>query len=171
MNGLTPPEGATLPERHPSFVTGEKIGPHFTRCFGCGPDHGTGLHISPVIGEGLELTAEFTVGEEHQGAPGLAHGGVLAAALDESLGMVATMLHKPYVTGRLEVDYRQPVPQSTTVHLRAWCEGASGRKLFLAAEARLGGPDGPVALRSKALFVEVGVEHFRDRTTDHEVNP
>ena len=56
----------------------------FHQCFGCGPDHPAGLHvrcfktadgvISPIIVPG-----------HYTGPPGAAHGGIVAAYLDEVL--------------------------------------------------------------------------------------
>ena len=83
----TPPEGSVIPERHPlSPETGAKIPSHYGHCFGCGELHPTGLHLVAHVGEGATITAEFTVTENHQGAPGLAHGGLLSLAFDEALG-------------------------------------------------------------------------------------
>ena len=69
----TAPEGAVIPERHPKApAIGSKIPSHFGHCFGCGELHPTGLHLVAYAGQGLDITAEFTVNENHQGAPGLA---------------------------------------------------------------------------------------------------
>jgi hypothetical protein len=38
----------------------------------------------------------------------------------------------------------------------------SGRRAYLEAEGRIGFPDGPIAVRAAALFVEVGMEHFAE---------
>ena len=68
-----------MPERHPlAPKPGEEIPSHLSMCFGCGSDHPTGLHMKSIAGEGLTATCEFTVTEMHQGAPGLAHGGLLS---------------------------------------------------------------------------------------------
>ena len=82
----TAPEGAAIPERHPlAPVAGSKIPSHFGHCFGCGELHPTGLHLVAYAGEGADITAQFTVTENHQGAPGLAHGGLLSLALMKHL--------------------------------------------------------------------------------------
>lgn len=156
----TPPPDATVPGRHPEAPVGRRLGPHYARCFGCGPDHPTGLHLEAISHDGVIVTAEFTVTELHQGAPGLAHGGVLAAAVDEALGMVLWLLRRPYVTGRLETDYVRPVPVGSRLHITARCTGISGRKAYLEAEVRMDAADGPVAVRGAALFVEVPISHF-----------
>ncbi len=79
----TPPDGAHIPERHPQShrTTGSQIPSHFKHCFGCGELHPTGLHLVAHVGQGADITAEFIVTENHQGAPGLAHGGLLIARL------------------------------------------------------------------------------------------
>ena len=65
--------------------------------------------MSITAGEGLTVSGDFTVTEHLQGAPGLAHGGLLTAAIDEILGSLNWLLAGPAVTGRLECDFRRPV--------------------------------------------------------------
>lgn len=141
-----PPPGAPLPS-------------HYAHCFGCG-DATNGLRMTSTAGEGLTVHAEFVVGEGHQGAPGLAHGGVLTAAFDETLGSLAALVRTPVVTGRLETDFLRPVPVGSTLHITATSDGVAGRKTYVSAVGRLDAPDGPAAVRARALFIAVGMEHF-----------
>ncbi|MGH3327705.1 MAG: PaaI family thioesterase [Streptomycetales bacterium] len=158
---LTPPPEATVPDPHPEAPPpGSQLGSHYHRCFGCGDDHDTGLHMHVAAGEGLTIHARFTVTEDHQGAPGLAHGGLLSCAFDEALGSINWLLRTPSVTGRLETEFRRPVPVGTTLYITGRCDGVSGRKIFLSAEGRLDDPEGPVAVRAAALFITVDVAHF-----------
>ncbi len=179
-----PPRSATAPAdldppaRHPEApAPGSVLPSHYHRCVACGPEHPTGLRMVTTAGEGATVTGEFTVTAEHQGAPGLAHGGVLATALDEVLGSLAWLLRKPMVTGRLETDMVRPVPVGTTLSLRAECLGFRGRRMYASATGRIGGPDGSIAIRAAAVFVVVPVEHFTEHgNLDHaqqefEVNP
>lgn len=157
----TPPADAVLPERNPNApAPGETIPTHYSRCYVCGDEHDAGLRLRVVAGEGLTLTGTFTVTEHHQGAPGLAHGGLLTAAFDDALGSLNWLLTAPAVTGRLEVDFRRPVPVGSTLHIAAQVVGVKGRKVFSRAVGRLDAPDGPVALTASALFIQVPVEHF-----------
>jgi acyl-coenzyme A thioesterase PaaI-like protein len=157
----TPPEGAVIPERHPKAPEiGTKIPSHFGHCFGCGELHPTGLHLVAQAGAGADLTAEFTVTENHQGAPGLAHGGLLSLAFDEALGKLMWLIRSPAVTARLETDFLKPVPIGTKLHITARITGQVNRKVYTAAEGRLGGPEGAVAVRAAALFVIVPMSHF-----------
>lgn len=167
---LTPPQDAQQPVRHPDApAPGEPLGAHYEHCFGCGSGQPHGLHLHARAGHGVDVTAEFTVQPEHQGAPGLAHGGVLATALDETLGSLGWLMHVIAVTGRLETDFRQPVPVGTVLHLEARATGVHGRKIYGSATGRIDGPDGPVAVRADALFIEVKVEHFVNNGRDEEI--
>ena len=105
-------------------------------------------------------TAEFTVTENHQGAPGLAHGGLLSLAFDEALGKLMWLIRAPAVTARLETDFLKPVPMGTTIHITARITGQVNRKVYTAAEGRLGGADGEIAVKAAALFVVVPMSHF-----------
>ncbi|MCZ0206926.1 PaaI family thioesterase [Streptomyces achromogenes] len=167
---LQPPADAGKPIRHPDApAPGELLGAHYEHCFGCGPGQPHGLHLAARAGEGVSLTAEFTVRPAHQGAPGLAHGGVLAAALDETLGSLNWLLRTIAVTGRLETDFVRPVPVGATLFLAAEVTAVAGRKIYSTATGRVGGPDGPVAVRADALFIEVKVDHFIDHGRREEI--
>ncbi|SCZ09326.1 Thioesterase superfamily protein [Streptomyces sp. 136MFCol5.1] len=158
------------PVRHPDApAPGELLGSHYEHCFGCGGGQAHGLHLQARAGEGVSVTAEFTVKPAHQGAPGLAHGGVLATALDETLGSLNWLLRVIAVTGRLETDFVRPVPVGTVLHLDAEITAVHGRKIYSCATGRIGGPDGPVAVRAEALFIEVKVDHFIENGRPAEI--
>ncbi len=157
------PDGAMIPQRHPKAPPiGSQIPSHFGHCFGCGELHPTGLHLVAHAGNGVDLTAEFTVTENHQGAPGLAHGGLLSLAFDEALGKLMWLLRAPAVTARLETDFLRPVPMGSTLHISARITGQVSRKVYCEAEGRLNSVDGELAVKAAALFVIVPMHHFLD---------
>lgn len=157
----TPPDGAIIPERHPEApATGTKIPSHFAHCFGCGEKHPTGLHLVAHVGDAMNITAEFVVSENHQGAPGLAHGGLLSLAFDEALGKLMWLLRAPAVTARLETDFLKPVPMGSKLFISAEITGQVSRKVYCSAIGRLNSADGEVAVRAAALFVIVPMSHF-----------
>ena len=157
----TPPEGAVIPPRHPDAPeTGTRIPSHFGHCFGCGELHPTGLHLVAHVGEEQNITAEFTVTENHQGAPGLAHGGLLSLAFDEALGKLMWLLRAPAVTGRLETDFLKPVPIGSKLFITAEITGQVNRKVYCSAVGRLNGPEGEIAVQAAALFIIVPMTHF-----------
>lgn len=154
-------EAIAPPQRHPDApAPGTPIASHYHLCFGCGVDHPTGLHLQITAGDGLVVTAEFVVDENHQGAPGLAHGGMLTTAFDETLSAVNWLLQKSAVTVHLETDFRRPVPVGSRVFIAAECTGVQGRRIHTKAVGRLNAADGPVAVHASAVFVEVPIEHF-----------
>ncbi len=175
----TPPDGvepAVRAEHAPA--PGVPMGQHYAHCFGCGEEHPTGLHLQVTAGEGVSVSAEFTVTDHHQGAPGLAHGGLLATAFDEAMGFLLWLVGRPAVTGRLETDYLLPVPVGTTLVMHCECLGVQRRKVYVRGVGRLGSADGPVAVRAAGLFIAVPLEHFSrhsrpgDETpTDRSYNP
>ena len=157
----TPPEGAPIPIRHEMApAIGTRIPSHFGYCFGCGDLHPTGLHLVAHAGEGVNLTAEFIVTLHHQGAPGLAHGGLLSLAFDEALGKLMWLIRSPAVTARLETDFLKPVPIGSTIHITAEITGKVSSKVYTSAQGCLDSPDGPIAVRASALFVIVPMKHF-----------
>ncbi|WP_367320348.1 PaaI family thioesterase [Streptomyces sp. HUAS ZL42] len=167
---LEPPADAVKPVRHSDApAPGELLGAHYEQCFGCGGEQPHGLLLEARAGEGVTVTAEFTVQPAHQGAPGLAHGGVLATALDETLGSLNWLLRTIAVTGRLETDFVRPVPVGTALYLEAEVTAVSGRKIYSRATGRIGGPEGPVAVRADALFIEVDVDHFVNHGREEEI--
>jgi acyl-coenzyme A thioesterase PaaI-like protein len=129
---------------------------HYNLCFGCGRDHPTGLRLE-MHGGGDRVTGSFLVGEHHQGAPGLAHGGIVSAALDEAMAFLLWLVERPAVTAHMEVDFRRPVPTGSRLDLEAVLEGIEGRKILARGTGRIGGE---VVATGRAVFVEVGIEHF-----------
>jgi acyl-coenzyme A thioesterase PaaI-like protein len=154
---------------------GSSLGQHYHRCYGCGNAVPGGLHMRFTVGDGVQVVSEFVVTDEHEGAAGLAHGGLLAAALDETQATLLWLLRVPAVTVRLETDFVAPVPVGSTVRIEATCLGIAGRKIYTAARGLLaaahrrsgsgpravaGSRSSTLVLRAAALFVEVPVEHF-----------
>jgi acyl-coenzyme A thioesterase PaaI-like protein len=156
-----------MPERHLKAPAAKsQIPSHFGHCFGCGELHVTGLHFKGIAGENLDLTGNFTVTENHQGAPGLAHGGLLSLAFDEALGKLMWLIRTPAVTGRLETDFLLPVPVGRTLYIDARITGQAGRKIYTQAEGRLDSPTGEIAVKAAALFISVPMEHFIKNLTE-----
>lgn len=151
-----------MPEPHPDApAPGTVVETHYSRCFGCGDEQEHGLHLRTSIADERTVAAQFTVTEAHQGAPGLAHGGLLACAFDEALGTtIGHLLRQPAVTGKLETEFVRPVPVGSTLFIKAALRGIAGRQVFASADGRLDAEDGPIAVRARAVFVIVPFKHF-----------
>ena len=135
-----------------------RIPPHHDpACWGCG-DNATGLRLPLPAEEGLtEYEAYVAFDERHQGGPGLVHGGIVSAVLDEACGLLATWYRFPAVTARLFVRFRRPVPINTELLVRARLDGATGRRLRVSGELTDG--DEPLA-EARAALLHVPLEHF-----------
>jgi acyl-coenzyme A thioesterase PaaI-like protein len=158
--GSITPAPALRPAAHPDApLPGTPISSHNPHCYACGDARG-GLRLTFTAAPDLSLTSAFTVTSDHQGAPGLAHGGVLSAVFDEALGVLQVYFREPAVTASLTTQYRRPVPVGSTLHIRAWVDRREGRKLWLCAVGHLDAPDGPVAVEASGLFLVVPHEHF-----------
>lgn len=132
------------------------IAAHQPHCMGCGPENPAGLGMRFRI-DGDRATTQLTLDRRHEGAPGFAHGGALAAALDDLLGTVLIILERPAVTASLTVDYRKPALLHRPYELEAWCDRIEGRKLYLAGTIK----DGDTLLaEARALFLQVDLGHF-----------
>lgn len=145
------------PPRSPDGAPGNALPPHSSQCMGCGPDNSAGLAMA-VRREGDDVVCDQTFDARQGGAPGLAHGGAVAAACDDLFGFVLYLVAEPAVTRTLEVGYRRPVRLGITHHIRARLEHREGRKLHLTAEGT--DPDGVVCFEARAVFVVVELEHF-----------
>ena len=131
--------------------------PHYPTCFGCGPDAEAGLHLLVRL-EGEQVVADYAFAPRHSGAPGIAHGGMVSALVDDLLGYTLYVVRAPGVTRRLEVDFLKPVLIGTTYAVRGRVDRRDGRKVFSSCEGTA--PDGTVAFRASGLFVIVPLEHF-----------
>ena len=83
--------------------------------------------------------------------PGYAHGGVLAAALDEAMALLLYAQDMFAVTRRLEVDLLAPAPVGAFVRVEAELEESDDRSLRLRASAA--GENGRELAVARAVFV------------------
>jgi acyl-coenzyme A thioesterase PaaI-like protein len=101
--------------------------------------------------EGDEARCRVTLGPAFEGPPGRAHGGVIAAIVDEAMGALLPALGTLAFTGRLSVDYLRPAPLGVPLEFRSWLAGQEGRRLHIACE---GSAEGVVFARAESTFVE-----------------
>jgi uncharacterized protein (TIGR00369 family) len=147
--------------RHPPSWTGPI-------CWGCayGID---GLGFDWTL-EGERLAARHVFPERYQGAPGIVHGGLVAAVLDEACGQVARSAVSPGVTSRLEIRYLAPVPVEHELRVGAELVGVQGRTAI--AEATVQDEAGLLLAHARAELTHVRPEYFlstpqgRTRGTD-----
>lgn len=110
------------------------------------------------VEEGAQTYAsEVTFGVHHQGGPGIAHGGIVGAALDEACGLLATWHRFPAVTARIAIRFRKPAPIGQPLRVTARVTADRGRKIEIAGELRHGGE---LLAEAEGAFLHVPLEHF-----------
>lgn len=84
-----------------------------TGCFGCSSSRLDGLRMR-FWRRGERVISEHAVPDTFHGAPGVAHGGIVATLFDEmSCAAAAWVFGGPVVTGELSVRYERPIPVET----------------------------------------------------------
>jgi acyl-coenzyme A thioesterase PaaI-like protein len=116
----------------------------------------TSLDLS-VRFEEEDVVADVVLQRAFEGAPGRAHGGIVAAAFDDVTGFVIGRLQEPAFTGELTVRYLAPVPVDEALEIRARLDGRERRKLFISAELSAGGE---VVATCRAIYIKVDPSRF-----------
>ena len=124
-------------------------------CFLCGRQNDVSLKMTWYNDrEAQQVKATVTVPEHFNGYPGVVHGGVVAAILDETAGravMLGADPDKMMVTLKLEVRYRRPTPTGEPLTVVGWVLRQTESRAKVAAELRL--PDGTVTAECEAIVV------------------
>ncbi len=103
------------------------------------------------------VTGEVTFGPAFEGAPGIVHGGFVAALLDEALGMAGVFSGGPAMTAELTTRYRHHTPISTELRVEARLVSVDGRKVRTAGEVYDGDR---VIAEGVGLFIAVDASKF-----------
>lgn len=132
--------------------------PNSRMCWVCGVRNPVGLRVRFYEDGIATVRAEVTIPEVYQGYPGVAHGGVIAALLDEAAGR-ALMIQAPdrfMVTAQLRVRYHHPVPVQQPLTLTARPLRVGTRVARARAELRRA--DGTLCAEAEAILVKVPSE-------------
>lgn len=124
-------------------------------CFLCGRENNHGLKMVWYNNlESNQVEAVVSIPEHFNGYPRIAHGGIVAAILDETSGRAVMLdgnFDNLFVTLRLNLTYRRPTPTDTPLKAVGWLEHKGHRGMKVAAELLL--PDGTVTTECKAVVV------------------
>lgn len=96
------------------------------------------MSIDESVGEFGAVVGDAVFTEPYEGPPGHCHGGFIAAAFDEVLGMAQSLTGRPGMTGRLTITYRSPTPLHSEIRFKGWVEKVDGRKIFTKGTAHHG---------------------------------
>lgn len=115
--GWSPFDAASLVGESLRFVSGEPDGNRF--------------RVRYYRDHEQQLKARIWFGPETEGPPGHAHGGSMAAVLDEVLGLSAWAAGYPIVVGNMNVSFRNLLPLQQVVTVESKIISAEGRKVMV----------------------------------------
>ena len=93
-----------------------------TCCYVCDPANEGGLQIPFFLNEDTgRVTADYTPEAAHEGAPGIVHGGVLGAILDDSMAWAVNVLSGSFgLTRRSQMEFSRIVRAGHAYTVTAW---------------------------------------------------
>ncbi|RPI26444.1 MAG: PaaI family thioesterase [Chloroflexota bacterium] len=131
--------------------------PSSRRCFVCGVENPSGLRLKFYNCGPGEVTADYTAPEHYQGYPGVVHGGIVAAMLDEAAGRSHMGGDPPrfMYTARLSISYRKNVPTGQLLRLVGHAGKSKGRTAMATSE--IYDQSGTLLAEAEAVLVDVPV--------------
>lgn len=143
--------------------------------------HDDYLPRSPLVGElnaaappfdwtfsSGRMRARGVFGTAHEGPPGYVHGGWVALAFDEALGIANVAAGNPGMTARLTIRYRRPTPLHAEIVLDAWTARVEGRRIHTVGTMSAGGV---VTAEAEGIFVNIGAERALEYFGERPVAP
>ncbi len=127
-----------------SFVSGDPLGGR--------------LRVAYFADDRGRLVGRAWFGAGALGPPGHAHGGSMAAVLDEAMGAAAWMAGHRVVAVRLTSNFQRMLPLGTDAFFEAWVERTEGRRVF--TRGRLTDELGNPFAEGEAIFLELDSRRF-----------
>ena len=143
-----------------------KLQPNSRHCFVCGLENAYGLKLRfRETGPG-EVTADYVVPEQFQGYPGVVHGGIVTAMLDEVTGRahINSDQTRFMFTAKIEIRFRKNVPIGQPIKIVGQIEKSKSR--MASSTGRIIGPNGDVLAEAKTLLVDLPEDEVRNVDLD-----
>jgi len=125
-------------------------------CFLCGKDNPRGLHVSwTQDNETKTVLCETEISEHYRSYPGIVHGGIVAALLDETSGRAIILDNGPeslMVTLKLEIVYKKVTPTNTKLKIYGRVKKTGASRAVVEGEIIL--PDGSVSASCTAIIMK-----------------
>jgi acyl-coenzyme A thioesterase PaaI-like protein len=111
--------------------------------------------IAPPIAFSFEdgkSVGRVTFTRPYEGPPGCVHGGMIAAAFDQTLSIANILAGAAGPTAQLTLRYRKPTPLDVPLRFEGWQTRVAGRRIH--AEGRLVAGD-VVTVEAEGIFVQL----------------
>jgi acyl-coenzyme A thioesterase PaaI-like protein len=153
---MTSPASQTVPPEIQPLEGWQPVNPFAslgaTRSFVSGEEDDRRLRVAYFRRErDSAIVGRVWFGPGTEGPPGCAHGGSVAAVLDEAMGAAAWHAGHSVLAARLTVDFRQLVTLGTDAVLETWVDRVEGRKVT--TRGRLTSEAGEIYAESEGLFI------------------
>ncbi|MHC4069633.1 MAG: PaaI family thioesterase [Planctomycetota bacterium] len=105
--------------------------------------------------ESNQVQANVIIPEQFNGYPGIAHGGIIAAILDETSGRAAMLdgnFDNLFMTLRLNLTFRKPTPTNTPLKVVGCVENKGRRSMKVTAKLLL--PDCTTTAECNAVIIK-----------------
>ena len=124
-------------------------------CLICGQNNLLGLHAHFYELEDKSVVGLATFKDQHQSYPGRAHGGMISALLDETIGRALWTVEPDVfaVTTTLNVRFRKPVPLNEEIKCVAKIKTNNSRGF--SAEAKILDKNGQILATGEGTYVKV----------------
>ena len=131
----------------------------YQRCFACGQNNPSSLKMI-FRTEDDTVVCDFRPREEHQGFPGVIHGGIIATALDEALNRASVLAEKATwtMTGRLDIRYRRYVPYGPLLRVRSSLVSQRRRMVQASGKLTLAEDESVVLAEAQGTFMALTPE-------------
>ena len=129
--------------------------PNSRYCFVCGVQNSFGLQLK-FYDNGIDkVWTEYVIPEHFQGYPGVAHGGVIAAMLDEVCSRTAMIADSEHfmMTAKLDIKYRCPVPVGHPLNITGRL--TKSRDKILQAEGYIYLNEDTIAAQASVTLVDI----------------
>ena len=138
--------------------------PSSRHCFICGVHNPFGLKLQFEDDGENTVRAQVCVPDQFNGYPGIVHGGIVAAILDEASGRALLARghvdRNLFVTLKMEIRYRQPTPTNTSLMALGTIVKVGKARAIVHGELRL--PDGTVTAEADCIVARPTTE-FAER--------
>jgi acyl-coenzyme A thioesterase PaaI-like protein len=126
------------------------------------PLQGVSNPLAPPVGldvvDGV-VHGRVRFGSAYEGPPSSVHGGYVAAAFDEVLGVAQSLGGSPGMTGTLTIRYRKPTPLHTDLRFVARLDRQEGRKLYCTGELYAGEL---LCAEAEGIFISVDIARMAE---------
>lgn len=141
---------------------------HDRAFFDWSPQLGLSNPLAPPIRVAVEdgiVVGRARFGIAYEGPPGCVHGGFIAAAFDEVLGLTQSLSGQVGMTGTLTIRYRRPTPLNADLRFEGRVESVSGRKVTTSGRLTTGEQ---MTAEATGLFISISPESFSALSAQRE---